>query len=44
MAKKELRISVKLSLNAKTPKTLFSHLSVQLNLIQHFRIWDFQIS
>ena len=28
---------VKLSLDARTPKTSISHLSPQVNLIQHFR-------
>ena len=34
MAKKKLRISAKLSLDARTPKTLMNHLSTQVNLIQ----------
>ena len=32
MAKKQLRVSAKLSLDAKTPETLFSHLNTQVNL------------
>ena len=37
MAKKYETVSAKLALDARTPKTLISHLSTQINLIQYFR-------
>ena len=36
MDKKELRVSTKLSLDARTPKTLIGQLTTQVNLIQYF--------